>query len=159
MNDKQRLQLQNMINTNNVEDNTNLIRELKHSIILQNEIDNLVCLRNKYANDLDTLNTEAAIQCNFLFTYYTDIYNKVKKDEINLNLLNQFLNVLREIEDGKIDQHEGSFKVGTILKEIYIDSAIKKGEKLDKENAETKPLEPKKADIEISWSQYKKMKL
>lgn len=159
MNDKQRLQLQNMISANNVEDNTPLIRELKHSVILRNEIDNLVSLRTKYANDLDTLNSEAALQCNFLFTYYTDIYNKVKKDEINLDLLNKFLDVLREIEDGKMDQHEASFKVGTLLKEIYIDSAIKKGEKLDKEHEDTKTSEPKKPDIQISWSQYKKMKL
>ena len=35
MNDKQRLQLQNMIKTNNVEDQTELIRNLKHSHILR----------------------------------------------------------------------------------------------------------------------------
>ena len=33
MNDKQRLQLQNMIKANNVEDQTDLIRKLKHSQI------------------------------------------------------------------------------------------------------------------------------
>ena len=38
MDEKQRLQLQNMIKTNNVEDQTQLIRDLKHSHILQTEI-------------------------------------------------------------------------------------------------------------------------
>ena len=38
MDEKQRLQLQNMIKTNNVEDQTQLIRDLKHSHILKNEI-------------------------------------------------------------------------------------------------------------------------
>ena len=46
-------------------------------------------------------------------------------------MLNKFLNVLKQIEDGKIDQHEGSYMVGTILKEIYIDSALKKAEKTE----------------------------
>ena len=40
-------------------------------------------------------------QCNFLFTNYTDIFNKVKKDEIKMETLFEFLNVLKSIEDGK----------------------------------------------------------
>ena len=47
------------------------------------------------------------------------------------NIFNKFLDVLKRIEDGELDQHEGSFMVGTLLKELYIDSAIKKSEKLD----------------------------
>ena len=73
--------------------------------------------------------------CSFLYTNYTDIYNKVKNDEIDLPLLNQFLNVLQRIENGEMDQHEGSYFVGKILKEIYIDSALKKADKLDKQRA------------------------
>ena len=38
-------------------------------------------------------------------------------------MLNNFISCLKEIEDGKVDQNEASVKVGTILKEIYIDSA------------------------------------
>ena len=66
--------------------------------------------------------------------------------------MDQFLCVLERIENGELDQHQGSFVVGTILKELYIDSALKRGEKLDKEYADTKikPVEPKK----ISWKQF-----
>ena len=60
-----------------------------------------------------------------------EIFNKVKKDEIDISILHKFLDVLRRIEEGELDQHEGSFLVGTILKELYVDSAIKKGDKLD----------------------------
>jgi hypothetical protein len=88
-----------------------------------------------------------------MFSYYTDIFNKVRKDEIDINILNRFLDVLKRIEDGELDQHEGSFLVGTLLKELYIDSALKKAEKLD-EKYEKSP-EPKKADINISWKQFK----
>ena len=38
------------------------------------------------------------------------------------------LNVFREIEDGKLDQHEASFKIGSLLKELYVDTVINDGE-------------------------------
>ena len=103
MDDKARLQLQKMIKANDVEDQTELIRELKHSHLLQNDINNLIMLKAKYRNDQDKINEEGMSECGFLFTYYTDIYNKIRKDEIDLKILNQFLNVLRRIEDGELD--------------------------------------------------------
>ena len=42
MNDTQRLRLQEMIKVNNVEDQTNVIRELKHSSILKKELQNIL---------------------------------------------------------------------------------------------------------------------
>ena len=91
-------------------------------------------------------------KCQFLFKYYTDIFNKVKKDEINLQILLRLINVLYDIEEGNVDQHEGSFEVGKLLKEIYIDSALKKADKL---NAETGEVEKKEPEENISWAQYK----
>lgn len=155
MDDKQRLQLQNMIKTNNVEDQTELIRELKHSVILRREINNMIQIKGKYSGDNDKIYSECAGECSFLFTYYTDIFNKVRKDEIDIQILNKFLDVLRQIEDGELDQHEGSFLVGSILKELYVDSALKKAEKLDA-NSEKAP-EPKQAEVNISWKQFKQM--
>ena len=156
MDENQRLHLQKMIAANNVEDQTGLIRDLKHSQILRENVNNLVMLKSKYPDDPDALNLEAMSECNFLFTYYTDLYNKIRKDEIDLKILFQFLDVLTKIEDGKIDQHEGSFEVGTLLKKIYVDSALRKAEKL---NADTDNMEPeyKGPQVEISWKQFKTM--
>jgi hypothetical protein len=156
MDDKQRLQLQKMISANGVEDQTGLIRNLKHSHILRENINSLIMLKAKYPDNPEALNLEAMSECNFLFTYYTDIYNKIRKDEIDLKILYQFLDVLNKIEDGKLDQHEGSFEVGNLLKKIYIDSALRKAEKL---NTETNTVEPeyKGPQVEISWNQFKKM--
>jgi hypothetical protein len=156
MDENQRLHLQKMIAANNVEDQTGLIRDLKHSQILRENVNNLVMLKAKYLDDADALNLEAMSECNFLFTYYTDLYNKIRKDEIDLKILFQFLDVLSKIEEGKIDQHEGSFEVGTLLKKIYVDSALRKAEKL---NAETENMEPeyKGPQVEISWKQFKTM--
>ena len=154
MDDKARLQLQKMIKANNVEDQTELIRELKHSHLLQNDINNLIMLKAKYRNNQDKINEEGMTECGFLFTYYTDIYNKIRKDEIDLKILNQFLNVLRRIEDGELDQHEGSFVIGTLLKEMYVDSALRKAAKLN-ENQEQEYIEPREV-VNISWKDFKK---
>ena len=154
MDENQRLHLQKMIAVNNVEDQTGLIRDLKHSDILRENVNNLVMLKAKYLDDLESLNLEAMVECNFLFTYYTDLYNKIRKDEIDLKILFQFIDVLRKIEDGLIDQHEGSFEVGMLLKKIYVDSALRKAEKL---NAETGVSEPeyKGPQVDITWRQFK----
>lgn len=155
MDETQRLQLQNMIKANNVEDQTNFIRSLKHSQIIRNDVNHLIMIKAKYRDNEDKIHEEGVNECNFLFTYYTDIYNKIRKDEIDIGILNKFLDVLKRIEEGELDQHEGSFLVGSILKELYVDSALKKADKL---NAEEQPKAiQKKPEIKMSYSQYKKM--
>lgn len=156
MDDNSRLHLQKMIKANNVEDQTDLIRELKHSHLLQEDINNLLMIKAKYRADVDKINEEGMNECSFLFTYYTDIYNKVRKDEINLSILNKFLNVLRRIEDGEIDQHDGSYLVGQLLKEMYVDSALKKAGKLDQQNKVELVNTPKNETMNVSWKQFKK---
>lgn len=159
MDDNARLHLQNMIKANNVEDQTGLIRELKHSHILRNDINKLVMLKAQYRDDPnaeENMNFEAMSECNFLFTYYTDIYNKIRKDEIDLSILHRFLDVLAKIEEGNLDQHEGSFQVGTLLKELYVDSALKKADKLNEKYGVEE--EAKREGLDISWNQFKYMK-
>ena len=156
MDNNQRLHLQKMISANNVEDTTTLIQTLKHSTILRENVNNLLMLKSKYADSPENLHLEGMVECNFLFTYYTDIYNKIRKDEIDLKILFNAFDVLKDIEDGKIDQHEGAFKFGTLLKEIYVDSALKKAEKLDA-LAENNVSEYKGPQVNISWGQFKKL--
>lgn len=157
-NDK--LQLQEMIKTNDVEDKTDLIRATKHSKLIREQVKLLEQLKREHSElyknnfqDFDTLTVE---KCSFLFQNYTDIYNKVLKNEINLEILNKFLDALELIENGEVDQHEASVKVGTYLKELYVDSALKKTEKMDAENSNN---DDEKNDImEISWSEYKRVR-
>jgi hypothetical protein len=149
-----RLQLQKMIKANNVEDQTELIRELKHSHELQLDINKLLMIKAKHRNNEELVHNEASNDCNFLFTHYTDIYNKVRKDEIDLSILNKFLNILRQIEDGLLDQHEGAFAVGTLLKELYVDSALRKANKLNG----SEEVEKKKEGVKISWNEFKNLK-
>ena len=156
MDSNQRLHLQKMITANNVDDNTTTIRQLKHSHKLREDVNNLIMLKVQYQNDPDTLHLEGMTECNFLFTYYTDIYNKIRKDEIDLKILFRSFDVLRDIEDGKIDQHEGAYEFGMLLKKIYVDSALKKAEKLNATTGEKEP-EYKGPQVDVSWKQFKRM--
>jgi hypothetical protein len=136
MNQEERLMLQKMIKANNVEDQSETIRSLKHSYPLQKDINRLLQIKHEQKNNLVEVQRIAEQECSFLFNGYTDIFNKIKKDEIDLSILNRFLNILRNIEEGEIDQHEGAFIVGTLLKELYIDSALKKADKLTESPSE-----------------------
>lgn len=82
------------------------------------------------------------------------------KDEIDLHILTKLLNVLHRIENEKLDQHEGSFEVGKLLKEIYIDSALRKANKQDEidEKNDKKKKAKKLPEKKISWDEYKKLR-
>ena len=164
MNDDERLNLRKMIAANDTEDNTSKIRGLKHSELIRADVAKMLKLKHEYArlakshpSQYDAL---CVSRCAFLFKYYTDIYNKLKKDEIDLTILMKFVSVLKLIEDGKIDQHEGSFEVGKLLKQIYVDSALRKSEHLDAAHDRATASAPASSAApvkNISWAQYKKL--
>jgi hypothetical protein len=59
------------------------------------------------------------------------------------------------VEEERCNQHEGSVAIGKLLKELYIDSALKTGEHLDKlANEQTEPEEKKENGREITWNQW-----
>jgi hypothetical protein len=152
MNELEKLNLQKMITENDVEDNTEVIRTYKHSDKIRKDVDTLIELIKNNKNDLD-FDTQCENKCFFIFFNYTDIYNKVKKNLLDIPTLYQFLDCLKKIEDGEQDQHEASFEIGKLLKKMYVDSALKKAERLDEEHKVVRE-EPKS----ISWSEYKKNK-
>ena len=156
MNNNERLVLSKMLKDNDVVETTQLVRQLKHSVLIADDVNKIVSIKQKYPRlGTEALSKMCESQCAFLRKYYTDIYNKVFKGEISLPLLFKFINVLKDIEDENIDQHEGSFLVGKILKEIYIDSVLKQEEHdksvLAKKNRK-KGQKPKK---NITWGEWK----
>lgn len=151
MNELEKLNLQKMITENQVEDNTEVIRTYKHSDKIRKDVEILVELRDNHKNDLD-FDTQCEKKCFFIFFNYTDIYNKVKKNILDLSTLYQFLDCLKKVEDGTQDQHEASFEIGKLLKKMYVDSALKKAERLEDEHKVVRE-KPKS----ITWSEYKKL--
>ena len=125
MDDTQRLKLQDLIKENNVQDNTDNIRTLKHSKLIRDDVDKIVIIMNNLrSDDFKILDNACLPHCSFLFKNYTNIYNKLLKKQIDLTILNRFLSCLKSIEDGVQTQHEASYEIGTLLKALYIDTKI-----------------------------------
>ena len=159
MNESESLQLKKMISENQVEDQTNDIREKKHSEKIRADVTRMIELKKKYPRlektNSDQFDNILTTQCSFLFNNYTDIFNKVKKNEINLDTLWQLLNILRRIEEGTVDQHVGSYEVGKLLKKMYIDSAIAKEDNTKKNNKQNNKQKKKPTKKKITWEEYK----
>ena len=158
MDDDERLKLDQMLKENNVENMTGKIRELQHSSKILNDVKTMLSMKKKYARLFKTNPTQfenmVIKRCQFLFTKYTNIYNRLYKEQLNLEILMKLINILKNIEEGDLDQHEGSVVVGKILKEMYIDSALKQEEqRLKREN-----LTPKKKIKgpvhKITWQEF-----
>ena len=149
MNSKERLDLKKLINESDCENNTEKIRQLKHSELIFKDIQTFLSLKLQHETDPD-FKDQCMKKCAFLYQYYTDIFHKLCNNELNLGLMERLLNTLAQIEQGKVDQHEASVIVGKLLKEIYIDSALAKSKKLDEEN----PVTYKESKA-ISYKEYK----
>jgi hypothetical protein len=157
--DKTRLDFNNMLKESGASDNTKKIRDLKHSDKIREQVTLMVEIKKKYPK-LKKAMKDRMIEskCTWLWENYMNIYNKLKKDELDLNILHNFLSTLKQIENGELDQHNASVKAGKILKELYIDSTLKqqtKREKLEKKRKKRtgKPIK------KISWAEYKKIKM
>jgi hypothetical protein len=155
----ERINLKNLLSrSEDAVDNTESIRKLKHSNSIAADILKIKKLKTTFqpGDELEALCRE---QCPFLYNKYTDIFNRIVKDEIDLAIMGKLLTVIKMIEDEKVDQHEGSVIVGKILKELYVDSALKKADKLNEKYDSTKEEEvPKVEGKKISWKQFKMMK-
>jgi hypothetical protein len=150
MDEDGRLKLKNMINEFKPEETTGKIRSLKHSDKIKSQVETYLNLKKKYSRvSSDTFNTMCKKQCSFLHDNYTNLYNKLVKDDLDLSILFNFVSILKEIEDGKLDQHEGSVKVGQILKELYIDSALREDKK------RTNKKHKYRKALNVSWNDYK----
>ena len=158
MNAEDKLNLKNLIDSSDCENNTDNIRKLRHSIRIRDDIRTLELLKRNekplMALDPSSFLDLCQNRAYFLFANYTDIFNKVLKDELDLDIMSKVLQVLKLIEDGQVDQHEGSVMVGKFLKELYIDSAIKRADNIDKEFEGQKVAQNKGRTI--SWREFKK---
>ena len=157
MDDKERVKLDQMLKDNDVENMTGKIRELRHSSQILENVKSMIEIKKKYArlakSNPKQFESIVIKRCNFLFNKYTNIYNRLYKDQLNLEILMKLINVLKNIEEGDVDQHEGSVVVGKILKEMYIDSALKQ-EAQRNQSDKSKPVKPKGPTHKITWQQF-----
>lgn len=154
LNDREKLDLRKMVKKSEVMDTTDKIRKLRHSSMIKENVKTMLLLKKKYTRmSKEMLKNIVIKQCNFLYLNYTNIFNKLFKDLIDVELLFKFIDILRQIEDSEYDQHEASVKVGKILKQIYIDSALREDKQRNKHNKVMKKRNGKK----LSWNDYKQL--
>jgi len=143
---------------NDYEDNTEGIRRLKHSKLILADVIKMEKLKKSMAATRNTRNQEfvtaCQVKCSFLFNKYTDIFNRLIKDELDIELLSDMLSTLQKIEDGILDQQEGSVIIGKILHKIYVESALLRSKNSDAEN-ETESTTPKVQGKNINWIEFK----
>jgi len=163
MNPQEKIDLKKLVNNMPDEyvDNTDGIRALKHSRLIHADIQKMEKLKTENAELRSTnplkFRELCESECIFLFYKYTDIYNRLMRDEIDLAIMEKALNVLLKIEEGEIDQQEGSVIVGKLFHEIYVDSALRRSDNLDKSASSSDT--PKYEGATISWKEYKKTHL
>lgn len=151
----ERLNLKKLMNELDYEDNTDTIRNLKHSVKIRDDVRLLEELKCDYSHlSAEEFFLLAQDKCSFLYNNYMDLFARLLKGELDVVILTKMLIVLKLIEDEKLDQQEGSVMVGKYLKELYLDSAVRRADNIDKLRDEERvaPVEGKS----ISWSEYKK---
>jgi hypothetical protein len=141
-----RHQLKKMIEAHGVEDHTEKIRLNNHSSEIRRCIQHIVKVKETVTENIEE---EVLKEAGFLFVHYFDIYNLVLKQR-DVSLLLELINILERIEKGELDQHEGSYLVGKLLKGIYIDTVIQN-------SGSDKPV-PKREPKPVSWTEYKAMR-
>tara|TARA_B110000046_G_scaffold80897_1_gene89195 strand:- start:485 stop:991 length:507 start_codon:yes stop_codon:yes gene_type:complete len=163
LNDSERLNLDKMIKEYDADDNTSKIRELKHSKQIRDNVERLVNLKKKYnrmrLTDKNKFEKLAVSHCNFLFNNYTNIFNRLIKDEMNIQILYKFIEKLSEVEEGITDQHTASVEIGKILKELYIDSALRSEKNYEQDENGVEVKKNKKPINNITWGKFKAMGL
>ena len=79
---------------------------------MRQDIMKILQLKSKHVrlikNDFDRFTKLCSTQCNFLFTNYTDIFNRILKDELDLNILGSVIDVLgNEVISESFDSRNG----------------------------------------------------
>ena len=158
--DETRLKFNELLKESDASDNTEKIRKLKHSSKIKEQVSIMMDIKRRYSRlDKKTLDKMIDTQCNWLFTHYFNLFNKLKKDELDIQILGQFVNALKAVEDGDMDQHEASVRVGQVLKKLYIDSALKKDKKEEARRERHRKKKPVNRKAKLTWAQYKKLNL
>lgn len=154
MNSEQEKVLNRLIKENDVQDNTEKIKLLKHSSKIRNDVAIIQNIkRQNKTKDFQTLDKEAIHTCSFLYTNYPNIYNKLLKDEIDIKIMYTFLDELAKIENGAQNQHEASYNIGMLLKSLYVDKKIYNESPASKKNSKSSLSKSKTNNL--SYAEYK----
>jgi hypothetical protein len=138
-------------------DNTDGIRRLKHSDLIAADMKKLqdlkvshASMRSSFPDDFSNLCQK---KCSFLFNAYTDIYNRLFKDQLDVDLMLDALRTLKQVETGKINQQEGSIIMGKLFYKVFVSNAIRHEDSSNIPSpAVTAPVDAN----QLTWLEYKR---
>jgi hypothetical protein len=108
-------------------------------------------LRNTYAQ-LKEDNPEEYLrvfqkECNYIYTKFPDVFDRVVKNDMNLDVFEKIVMILKLIEDGKVNQSEASALVGKLSQRLFFQPATASQPKPVQEEQEVK--------TGMSWKEFK----
>lgn len=144
-------------------DNTDGIREAKHSSPLLADIRRMAKLRTKHSSLRETsLDDYLAVfqrECKYLYTKFPDVFDRVVKNDMNLEVFEKIIMILKLIEDGKVNQSEASALVGKLSQKLFFGGVANTSEKsgLSEESGVSAGFsEEPGVSTGLSWREYKK---
>jgi len=167
MND--RLDLKQLMRSGESEyqDNTDGIRRLKHSDLILADMRIMEKLKVEFKDMREARPNEFSElcrrKCSFLFNAYTDIYNRQYKDNLDTKIMEEALATLKKIENGELNQQEGSVLMGKLFYKVFVSSAVKQEEAVkEQEESERQAIKDGLNDNpdadggkNIRWSTFK----
>jgi hypothetical protein len=107
----------------NYEDNTSGIREAKHSSPLLADIRRMAKLRTRHADlkekSMDDYLVIFQRECKYIYTQFPDVFDRVVRNDMNLDVFEKIIMILKMIEDGKVNQSEASALVGKLSQKLF----------------------------------------
>ena len=143
MNEEIKSKLTEMSSEKEVPQTTEKIRKTKHSQFIRKDIRKYYSLKRRYSRISPKQFKSIVIkQCGFIYKNYTNLFTRLIAGELDARILSSFIDALENIENGNLNQHEASYRIGLLLKKIYVDSALRKEEeqKKTKKKGGKKPL-------------------
>lgn len=124
---------------NNIEDNTQLIQSNQYSKKVQHDLVLMKCIKANYNSE--EFKAQCIERCTFLSEYQPKLFNKLINDMSpeTLKIVDNIVKLLKQIENGEYNQHQGSFMFGELCKTIFIDPVLNN-------NCDV--------PIEITWSEW-----
>ena len=130
LNDDERLNLKKLVTEMEGEDNTHNIRRIKHSVPMRDDIRIIDTLKNTHADmrqrSPEEFNALCQSKCSFLYNNYTDIYNKIISDELDMTIMTKYQELMQKgsIWTAKMSEMSSDFGAEQLTRMLEIQSKL-----------------------------------
>jgi hypothetical protein len=89
-------------------------------------------------------------ECKYIYTKFPDVFDRVVKNDMNLDVFEKIVMILKMIEDGKVNQSEASALVGKLSQRLFFQTSAT-------QSATTQPVATVQEEVNtgMSWKEFK----